>query len=57
MDAIAIFLQLTTFVKSLSRGKQHLCLCKCSIIETVNAPLNNISQIEHSRHRISFNFC
>ncbi|TYP74439.1 DDE family transposase [Nitrosomonas communis] len=33
-----------------------LLLGKCSIIETVNDQLKNISQIEHSRHRSVFNF-
>ena len=31
-------------------------LRKCSIIETFNDQLKNISQIEHSRHRSPFNF-
>jgi hypothetical protein len=33
-----------------------LLLRKRAIIETVNDPLKNISQIEHSRHRSPFNF-
>jgi hypothetical protein len=33
-----------------------LLLRKRSLIETVNDPLKNISQIEHSRHRSPFNF-
>ena len=33
-----------------------LLLRKRSIIETVNDPLKNISQIEHARHRSPFNF-
>ncbi|CDN12097.1 Mobile element protein [Richelia intracellularis] len=30
---------------------------KRSIIETINDQLNNVSQIEHSRHRSPVNFC
>ncbi|KFI21223.1 transposase, partial [Nitrosococcus oceani] len=33
-----------------------LLLRKRSIIESVNDPLKNISQIEHSRHRSPVNF-
>jgi hypothetical protein len=33
-----------------------LLLRKCSIIETVNDQLKNISQIEHSRHGSPINF-
>jgi hypothetical protein len=33
-----------------------LLLRKRSIIETVNDPLKNMSQIEHSRHRSPVNF-
>jgi hypothetical protein len=33
-----------------------ILLRKCSIIESVNDPLKNISQIEHSRHRSPLNF-
>jgi len=29
----------------------NLLLCKRSLIETINDPLKNISQLEHSRHR------
>jgi hypothetical protein len=31
-------------------------LCKRSIIETINDPLKNISQLEHSRHRSYHHF-
>jgi hypothetical protein len=40
----------------LLRVFDKLLLRKRSIIETVNNLLKNISQIEHSRHRSSFNF-
>ena len=36
--------------------RDKLLFCKRSIIETINDQLKNISQIEHSRHRIFVNF-
>jgi hypothetical protein len=53
--------QLVTRVRKNMKNKllplfDKLLLRKHSIIETVNNQLKNISQIEHSRHRCSFNF-
>ena len=53
--------QLVTKVRKNMKNKllplfDKLLLRKRSIIETVNDQLKNISQIEHSRHRSSFNF-
>ena len=53
--------QLVTKVRKNMKNKllplfDKLLLRKRSIIETVNDPLKNISQIEHSRHRSPFNF-
>ena len=53
--------QLVTKVRKNMKNKllplfDKLLLRKRSIIETVNDPLKNISQIEHSRHRSVFNF-
>ncbi|WP_175492205.1 transposase [Nitrosomonas sp. Nm34] len=53
--------QLVTKVRKNMKNKllplfDKLLLCKRSIIETVNDPLKNSSQIEHSRHRSPVNF-
>ncbi|SFI99735.1 Transposase DDE domain-containing protein [Nitrosomonas sp. Nm34] len=53
--------QLVTKVRKNMKNKLRplfgkLLLRKRSIIETVNDPLKNISQIEHSRHRSPVNF-
>nr|WP_256212212.1 IS982 family transposase [Nitrosomonas communis] len=53
--------QLVTKVRKNMKNKllplfDKLLLRKRSIIETVNDPLKNISQIEHSRHRSPINF-
>ncbi|SFJ15096.1 transposase, partial [Nitrosomonas sp. Nm34] len=53
--------QLITKVRKNMKNKllplfDKLLLCKRSIIETVNDPLKNSSQIEHSRHRSPVNF-
>jgi hypothetical protein len=53
--------QLVTKLRKNIRSKllplfDKLLLRKRSIMETVNDQLRNISQIEHSRHRSSFNF-
>jgi len=54
-------LQLVTKIKKNMKNKfmplvDKLLLRKRAIIETVNDPLKNISQIEHTRHRSVFNF-
>lgn len=54
-------IQLITKLKSNMKNKlmlmtDKLLLRKRSIIETINDPLKNISQIEHSRHRSPINF-
>ena len=53
--------QLVTKVRKNMKNKllplfDKLLLRKRSIIETINDPLKNISQIEHSRHRSPVNF-
>jgi hypothetical protein len=54
-------LQLITPIRSNMKNKlmpylDKLLLRKRSIIETINDPLKNISQIEHTRHRSIWNF-
>ena len=52
--------QLVTKVRKNMKNKllplfDKILLRKCSIIESVNDPLKNISQIEHFRHRSPLN--